>query len=261
MTLRSGQSEFEALIQTYNPRTGNWFSDTKDILLRFLMDFFHGMPANSGLFHYEPESGDAGEVKASDEISTELIIGVAGAVNTSTVEKRPAIVISRGPFGYGDTSLDALKSVDSRTGKRTHTDLLSGTFVINCISRIGEEAEKLAMLVAKGIRTYRIPLQQAGFFNIGIRVQIGAESVANTLLGGDSDEDFIVVPVSFPVTYEDSWTYEYPNAETLASITMTAYTVLRDFNGDLLYPDALDDDGRPDPESEGVIVSTWSINA
>ena len=166
-------------------------------------------------------------------------------------------MVSRGPFGYGDTSLDALQHLDFTDGKETRTDLLSGSFTLHCISRIGEEAEKLALLVAKGIRIYRVPLQQAGFFNIGLRIRIGEESPANTLLGGDSDEDFIVVSVSFPVYYEESWTYEYPNAETLATIQTIAYGVFRDFDGDLLYPDALDEDGDPDPSSDGVIVSTW----
>lgn len=259
MALRPGKEDFEAMVQVYNPRTGNWLSDTKDILLRFLMDFFHGMPAGEGLFHWEPESGAAGEVKAGDEIESELIIGVAGAINTDTVEKRPAIAISRGPFGYGDTSLDALLGVEATTGKETRTDLLSGNYTIYCISRLGEEAEKLALLVAKGIRVYRVHLQQAGFFNIGIRVQIGQESPASTLVPGDSDEDFIAVPVTFPVYYEESWTYEFPNAQVLSSIEINAYAVLRDFDGDLLYPDALDESGDPDPNSEGVIVSTWLL--
>jgi hypothetical protein len=238
--LRPGQEEFEALIQTYNPRTGNWLSDTKDILLRFFQDFFHEMPEGEGLFHYEPESGAAGEIKATDEIATELIISSAGAINTDTVEKRPAIVISRGPFGFGDTSIDALKGLDWTDGKET---------------------EKLALIVAKSIRYYRVTLQQAGFFNIGIRVQIGEESPANTLLHGDSDEDFVAVPVSFPVYYEEGWTLEYPNAASLDALKCTLNAVLRDFDGDLLYPDALDESGNPDPDSEGVIVSTWTMTS
>jgi len=257
MALRSGQTEFDELIQTYNPRTGNWLSDTKDILLRFLQDFFYGMPSGENLFHYEPGE----ETGQTSELETELIIGVAGAINTDTVEKRPAIMISRGPFGYGDTSLDSLQHLEFDTGKETRTDLLSGSFTVHCVSRIGEEAEKLALLVAKAIRIYRVPLQQAGFFNIGLRIRIGEESPAHTLMPGDSDEDFIAVAVSFPVYYEESWTYEYPNAETLSALKVIANTVFRDFDGDLLYPDAIDEDGDPDPSSEGVIVSTWIATA
>jgi hypothetical protein len=253
MALRPGQAELETLVQTYNPRSGNWLSDTKDILLRFLQDFFYGMEPGQNLFHFEPGT----ETGETAEIETELIVGVAGAINTDTVEKRPAIMISRGPFGYGDISLDALKELDWNTGKETRTDLLTGSFTLHCISRHGEEAEKLALLVAKAIRVYRVPLQQAGFFNIGLRIRIGEESVANTLLGGDSDEDFITVPVAFPVYYEESWTYEYPNAETLDSLNIVANAVFRGYDGDLLYPDALDEDGNPDPASDGVIVSQW----
>tara|TARA_Y100000310_G_C20649090_1_gene798350 strand:- start:165 stop:680 length:516 start_codon:yes stop_codon:yes gene_type:complete len=169
-------------------------------------------------------------------------------------------MISRGPFGYGDTSLDALLNLDWDDGKETRTDIVSGSFTVHCVSRIGEEAEKLALLVAKGIRIFRIPLQQAGFFNIGLRIKIGEESVANTLMRGDSDEDFINVPVSFPVYYEESWTTEYPNAETLSAIQVTLNSVFRDFDGDLLYPDALDEDGDPNPSSDGVHVTTLVIS-
>jgi len=257
MALRSGYEEFEELVQTYNPRTGNWLSDSKDILLRFLQEFFYQMPEGEGLFHFEP--GD--ETGQTAETDTELIIGVAGAINTDTVEKRPAIMLSRGPFGYGDTSIDSLLSLEWDTGKETRTDLLSGSFVIHCVSRMGEEAEKLAVIVARAIRGFRVTIQRAGLFNIGIRIRIGEESVANTLLGGDSDEDFITVPVSFPVYYEESWTLEYPNAETLTTINVVAYGIFRDFDGDLLYPDALDEDGDPDPSSEGVIVSTWKLTS
>ena len=257
MALRSGQAEFETIVQTYHPRTGNWLSDTKDILIRFLQAYFYQMPAGEDLFHFE--AGDEDGQTAEQE--TELIIGVAGAINTDTVERRPAIMISRGPFGYGDLSLDGLLKVDGTSGTETRTDLLTGSFTCYCISRIGEEAEKLALLVAKCIRMYRVNLQQSGFFNIGLRIQIGKESVANNLLPGDSDEDFIVVPVSFPVYYEESWTYEYPNAELLDTIKIMAYAVFKDFDGNLIYPDALDDDGDPNPDSEGVIVSTWNMTS
>lgn len=264
MSHRPNQEENWALWEQYNPRTGNWLSDTKDILLRFLQDFFYQMDAGQqpSLFHFEPldatvDQADP-EAYQSDEKVTELIITDAGSVNTETIEKRPCIVVSRGPFAYGNTSMDQLLSINSSDGMQTHTDLLTGSFVIHCISREGLEAERLAVIVARAIRYFRLQLQKAGFFNIGTIIQVGAESSPGQLLSGDSAEDFIDVPVSIPVYYQESWT-NTPESTALARITLTAYAVFRDFYGDLVSPDALDADGNPVESSEGVIVAAWTM--
>jgi hypothetical protein len=252
MPHRPGQLEAYQLWEQSNPRTGNWLSDTKDILLKFLQDLFYGH--EKGCFHWEPGGGAYG----SDEEESELILTDAGALNTDTVEKRPVIVVSRGPFAYGNTSLDQLLEFDGPTATRTHTDLLSGSFVINCLSRTGLEAEQLAVIVAKAIRIYRRFLQRAGFFYIGHQVQIGAESPPGAILSGESTEDFINVPVSFPVYYQESWTVGQ-DAALLRSLSMKATYVARQFDGSLLEPDAINPDGTINEASEGVIVQAWTV--
>ena len=69
-----------------------------------------------------------------------------------------------------------------------------------------------------------------------------------------------MVPVAFPVLYEDSWTAT-PEAETLDKITLTAYMIARKLDGSLLYPGSIDDDGNVDPDVEGVIVESWQVPA
>ena len=257
MTLRPGTQNWYDLVEQYNPRTGNWLSDTKDILIRFLQGFFNGMPVESGLFHFEPGE----ETGSTSETTSELIITDAGAVNTDTVEKRPVIIISRGSFAYGDTSFDGLLNESFASGTHSHTDLLSGTFAINCISRSGLEAEKLALLVAKGIRIYKEQLQNAGFFSIGTHIQIGQESPPGSLIEGDNaQEDYINVPVYAPVFYQESWTVSQ-EAELLKKINFIAYHVATRLDGSLVYPDALDEDGNPVEESDGVIVSAWTVQS
>ncbi len=257
MSHRTNQLENYALVEQYNPRTGNWLSDAKDILLRFLQDFFYQMPAgDSDLFHFEPGEDQGG----TEEAETELIISDQGPINTDTVEKRPALIVSRGPFAWANTSLDQLLSLSFRSGTRTHTDLLTGSFVVNCVARQGLEAERLAVLVSKGIRIFRRNLQQAGFFQVGHLVQIGVESPAGALVSGDSDEDFINVPVTFPVFYQESWTVEQ-EAEILRRIQFKAYHVARRYDGSLISPDSLDDDGNPVEGADGVILHTWTFEA
>lgn len=258
MSHRPGQLENYALQEQYNPRTGNWLSDTKDILLRFLQDLFFQMPAGDGCFHFE-----AGQHPGStDEENTEIIISDAGSVNTDSVEKRPAILISRGPFAWGNTSLDQLlkKEPGVSSFRRVHTDLLSGSFVLNCVSRAGLEAEEVALIVARAIRIYRRQLQKAGFFHIGTLVQVGSETPAGALVSGDSAEDFINVPVSFPVFYQDSWIVD-KDAQLLNAICARVEYVARRFDGSLLNPGSVDSEGNPIEGSDGVIIQAWTIES
>lgn len=259
MSLRPGTLALQALWEQYNPRTGHWLSDTKDILLRFFQQFFHGMPAGQNCYHFEP-GNLALDVRAgaTDEKETEIIISDQGPVNTNSVEKRPAVILSRGPFAWGNTSLDQLLSRQTTDDKRTHTDLITGSFVVNCVARNGLEAETLALMVAKAIRIYRRELQKAGFFYIGHMAQVGTESPAGSLVAGDSAEDFINVPVTLPAYYEESWTVERP-AELLQHITMKVIHVARTFSGSPLVPGSIDSEGNPVEGSEGVIVQAWQI--
>ena len=246
--------------EEYNPRTGNWLSDTKDILLRFLQDLFYQMPSGEGSYHFEP----GGVTGATDEALTEIIITDGGSLNTDTVAKRPAIIVSRGPFAWGNTSLDQLlkhsadgKATGVMSENRVHTDLLTGSFVINCISREGLEAEEIALIVAKALRIYRRLLQKAGFFHIGTLVQVGTETPPGSLVGGESEEDFVNVPVSFPVYYEESWTVT-KDATLLNALEVKIEYVAKQFDGSLLVPGSVDDNGNPIDGSDGVIVQTWT---
>lgn len=255
MSLRQDSLEANyALWEQYNPRTGNWLSDTKDILIRFLQDVFHQFPPGQNCFHFEPGTGT--ELGSTDEAATELIISDQGPINTDTVEKRPALILSRGPFAWGNTSLDQMLVTDFGSGKRTHTDLLSGSFTVNCVSRTGLEAEKLGLLVSKLIRIYRRQLQKAGFFYIGSEINVGVESPPGALLAGDSAEDFVVVPVSFPIFYQESWTYE-PLADLLAEISAKTLSVSVRFDGTPSIPGSVDENGVPIEGEDGVIVQAW----
>ena len=181
-------------------------------------------------------------------------------VNTDTVEKRPAIIVTRNPFQYSNLALDNLLSHDLSTDTRKHTDLIQGSFTINCVSRFGLEAEDLALFVAKAIKMYRRDLQMYGFFQIGQSVQIGAETNANQFVSGDSDEDFIFVPVTFPVFYQETWSIKPKNAKLLSKIEVIINTIFRRTNGTLVYPDSIID-GTVNANSKGVVVSQWTITS
>ena len=198
-------------------------------------------------------------LKSADEEVTELIITDGGTVNTDTVEKRPVIIVSRTPFQYNNLGMDNLLTESFKSGKRVHTDLISGAYTINCISRLGLEAETLALSVAKALKFYRRELQKYGFFQIGQRVTIGAETPANSFFGGDSDEDYINVPVSFPVSYQETWSISPKDVTTLSKINSTIYSIAKDLKGSLLSPDSIDSSGDVNTSSDGVTVASWTL--
>jgi hypothetical protein len=131
---------------------------------------------------------------------------------------------------------------------------------MNCLAPEGLEAERLAVIVAKALRFYRRNLQRAGFFQIGSLVQAGQETPPGTLLSGDSASDYVNVPVTFPVYYQEEWTVEQ-DAELLNNLVYKAYVIFKRFDGSLLVPDAINPDGTPNESSEGVIVSAWTVEA
>jgi hypothetical protein len=252
---RPNQEANWALQEQYNPRTGNWLGDTKDILLRFLQDFFGQMPSGENSFHFESDTQNYG---GTNEIQTELRIFDRTTLDTDTVGKLPAITILRGPFAYTNASMDHLRTIDGQTGKESRSDLLQGSFTLACLSRQGLEAEELALLVAKSVRYYRRHLQRAGFFRIGEHITVGVESDPGVILKGSSVPDFTMVPVTIPVFYQDSWTVE-KNSELLQSIIYRVRAVIRTLDWSPLEPDAFDEEGNINEESDAVVVSAWTV--
>lgn len=249
-------AERTELIQQYNPVTGNLLSDAKDILLRFLQEFFYQMPRGKNLFHFDP-----GEGWETDELTSELIITDSGAINTDTLEKRPAIIVSRNQFSYGNLGMDNFVSSIGTNDKRTHTDLLQGSFTINCLSRLGLEAEKLALMIARAIKIHRRMLQQAGFFQIGQQITIGPESPAATIYPGGSDEDYVMVGVTFPCYWQETWKINPSGLDSLNSVLLTVKNIAKTFDGSLLYPDSINSDDTINSSSDGVIIQTWTLSS
>lgn len=231
-----------ALQRVYNPETGDWLSDSLDVIIRFLQDLFF----QHREFTFHP-----------DESQTRLIVSGAGATNTRTIGTLPGIIVTRAEFAYSNTAMDQLLRIDPTTGKRTHTDLVVGGMSIHCISRSGPEADSLAVQVAQAIRRYRLELQRARFHDIGNRIQVSAQSSAMSLLPGTEQGDLRMTTVSVPVHFQESWSYER-NLRAVSSLQfrVRAYGVGPD--GVPSDPSALDEYGQPIESHPGVIVERWT---
>jgi hypothetical protein len=254
MTRAEDQAFNEALWESHNPRTGDWVSDGKLVLIRFLRQVFHETPrvdATSGKmgpsFHWE-----------ADPSVSELSILDKNSLSTDSLGRRPAIIVGRGEFRYGNISIDHMQSMSPSTGETKFTDLVQGSYVLHCVASNGRVAEILAMYVARAVRVFRRELQKAGYHLIGTHISVGEESDAGELMGPDSKSTYRQVPVVFPVYYQDNWAIT-PDERLLQELSVKLLAVATKFGGGLVDPDSVDEEGRPVEGHDLVIVSEWVL--
>ena len=159
-----------------------------------------------------------------DDANSDIIINDQGTIKKEVVQKRPAITLSRGPMASGNIALDQLAgpllvsknaegqkeytpTLNQFTGSSRRTDLHSATMTYNCLSREGMEAQHIAWLAFKATRTLKRSLMKVGIHRVGEDVQIGSESSPGSIVQPDSNE-IIMVSVSVPFYYQDTWTVE-----------------------------------------------------
>jgi hypothetical protein len=153
------------------------------------------------------ESRPAGYYRwTEDNETTEVLIADQGPVGIEVMDRIPAVISERGDFSFSAIALDQHRFTNPTTGDREHADLLSGNMVIHCVAREGLEATRLACIVARGIIRFRRELTiLGGFHEIRPNVVIGRESPAGALVEGDSDYNFVDVPVQSPLHLRETW--------------------------------------------------------
>jgi len=168
---------------------------------------------------------------ALDEHTTEIVISDQATIARETVEKRPAILVARGPVAYGNLSLDQfagphfkdgqlVPNFDVTTGRRRHTDLCSTSISFNCLSREGIEAGRIAHICAMAVRRLKRTLMKAGLHRVGEELQIGSESAPGAIVSPESDNEVVMVSVSVPFYYQDFWSVEPVDKVLLKSIDL-----------------------------------------
>lgn len=165
----------------------------KDIYLTFFMDIFARRP--KGEFRYT----------GSDSPESELNILDVSSSSTEVIEKRPSIVLQRGPISWSRIGLDQLKELDIVTGTRRHVDMISGTMTMHCSAKLGLEAERLASQVFDALKFHRRELQRRGLFDGGQEAQMGSETPPGSIVSGDTDPHTVVVPVYSPFYIQRAW--------------------------------------------------------
>lgn len=161
-----------------------------------------------------------------DMTLTDIVIQGEGTIGREVVEKRPAIIVSRGPVQATNISLDQFAGPlhDPKTGKLTpnwdllsgrkrFSDLYSGLVSFNCLSQVGLEAQRIAWTCLYATRTLKRALMRAGMHRVGEDMSVGAESPPGSIVQPDGGE-ILMVSVSVPFLFQQTWTTE-PNDKTL----------------------------------------------
>lgn len=193
-----------------------------------------------------------------DLLTTDVIIQAEHAVASEVVEKRPAIVVGRGPVAFTNIAIDQFAGplLDAKTGaftanlgvdgSRRHTDLLSSYAIFSCLSREGIEAQRLAWASAQAVRTLKRVLMKAGIHRVGEDIQISAESPPGSIVTGDPSE-ILLVAVTLPFYFQQTWVVG-PNDKTLLThigvalrSELGATEATPAFNGPSLYGQSLED--------------------
>ena len=178
----------------------------KDVYLSFFQEYFSKQ--NTGDFRFTGNDVNESEIHITDAFSIEKQV----------IEKRPAIMVQRGPMSWANLGLDQLKELDFTTGREVHSDLLSGTMTIHCISRQGLEAERLAWIVLFALKSLKKVLQVRGLFDVGREAQIGAETSPSALVSGDTVAHTTEVPVYSPFYVQITWENEPVNVSQLSGV-------------------------------------------
>ena len=162
------------------------------------------------LLHYE--GGPMGFIWDEDQAKTQITIVDKNSFNLNQVGATPAIVANRGPIRWTSSSgFRQLQSLDMRTDKRTHIDLVRGSAVLSCFSQNGIEAENLAGYMFEAFRTLRDVLRKIARRGIMVPNHLGFFKIEATDMGeealikSDSRPKVSVVPVSIQAMVTRRW--------------------------------------------------------
>jgi hypothetical protein len=142
-----------------------------------------------------------------DQKGSEIFISADTPIEADEhVGQRPAITVLRSTAAFQGIGIGDRSYVDWRTGAHHKMDIIPTTLNINVLSRISLEAENLAWFVGSHIWILRESLVrgQSGLLYMGNRPTFSAPSPAGSLVTPDTEHNWVVVSVSFPVYLQHS---------------------------------------------------------
>lgn len=162
-----------------------------NVYLLFLQGLFQQFP--SGCYRW-----------SSSEEDSECMITDQAPIPRDRIEQRPAIVTMRGPAQFANMTLDNMRDVDAKTGAKERTDLVACTMTINCLAREGLEAQRIAWIVMRHLRSFKTLIQRSGIHKVGDNISVGPETPAGSLVQPEADSELVNVVVQSPFFFQ--WT-------------------------------------------------------
>lgn len=187
---------------------------------RHLVDFlrwrFSKLPV--GAYHWNPENAES-----PDQSGSEVFITTENPISVAKVGARPAITLSRGPAqaqGYG---LGNVLTVDLASGKQGKLDLLPSTVLVNVVSQVAVEAERLAFFCFQQIFAMREAVVRSlpCLLSIGSNMSLSPPMGAGTLIdpvGGTPK--WHVVSVNVPVFLQVATSAEPLNRGVITGVSV-----------------------------------------
>lgn len=184
------------------------------LFIRFCQGLFFSAPP--GCYHWEP-----------DNERSEIIITNENKLDPEVINKRPGIHFTRGPVQFYSMGMDDLSALDMSTEQKEKGILVPGTMTLNLVSRVQQETEDLAWVVAEHIWLLRDLLMKAGFFEIGRQPQIGSPSAAGSIVANDAGEEFYATPVTVPWQFARNSKFTPLGKKIVQGISQSLSTSLR----------------------------------
>ncbi len=191
-------------------------------VVRHFVDFlqwrFHKLPP--GAYQWRPEDGGS----MSGEGQSEIYISADTPIDPAVVGQRPAVSVLRSQAAYNGVGMNDRAYVDMQTGAEVKMDLLPTTIMVNFLSMLPVEAERLAWYGQEQIWTFREEIIKTlpCLLYTGQRPSVSAPSPAGSLVMS-SDYEWTVVVVAIP-TYLQHTTTKMPLNKAILNSMKTNLT-------------------------------------
>lgn len=109
-------------------------------------------------------SNDSDYTWNEDQEQSKVVIADIYGIDRKDVEKYPIVAVGRGQMGIQRPGIGSRESIqwaaqDSPQPKETFANLVTGEMVCSCISTVGIESERLAMMIANFLEMTRHELR------------------------------------------------------------------------------------------------------
>jgi len=182
-------------------------------IISFLKWRFSKLP--SGAYQWKPETEST-----PDQAGSEVFIGADTPIQVQQVGQRPAITVLRAPAMFQGVGIGDWAFTDLSTGAQSRMDIIPTNVMINVLSRLPVEAERLAWFCAEQIWTFReeIVKSEPSILYVGARPSISPPTPAGALVDS-TDYEWTGIVVAFPAWLQHC-THKLPlNQKTLNKIS------------------------------------------